>query len=198
MGFPAKHLSEGERVIVSTRTHWKALILPALVLIVTCGIAGFLIAILPGGSAHDGAAWIIVILAAMAIVWFVVRPFLFWLTASYTVTNRRLINRSGVLTRTGTDIPLYRINDVRTQRGLIDRMLGCGTLVISAASELGTTTLPDVPRVEQVHLAIAELLFPEAARRGDEGDPGHHPLEPRPHGQDSSPYDTRPYDDGQR
>ena len=65
------------------------------------------------------------------------KPFLLWLTSEYTVTNRRLINRSGLITRVGRDIPLYRINDVSYERGLLDRILGCGTLVIAVASEEG-------------------------------------------------------------
>ena len=81
---------------------------------------------------------------------FTVRPFLVWLTASYTVTNRRLINRSGVFMRKGRDIPLHRINDVRYERGVLDRILGCGTLMISDASEQGSSVLPDVPHVEKL------------------------------------------------
>ena len=38
-------------------------------------------------------------------------------------------------------------------------MLGCGTLVISDASEVGRVELPDVPRVEQLQLKISDLLY---------------------------------------
>ena len=38
-------------------------------------------------------------------------------------------------------------------------MLGCGTLVVSDASEQGRVRLHDIPHVEQVHLAISDLLF---------------------------------------
>jgi hypothetical protein len=38
-------------------------------------------------------------------------------------------------------------------------MLGCGTLVISDASEQGRVRLPDIPHVEQVQLKISDLLF---------------------------------------
>ncbi len=112
------------------------------------------------------------------IVWFTVRPFLRWLTASYTVTNRRLINRSGILTRTGRDIPLHRINDVKYERDLLDRLLGCGTLVISDASEEGRSVLPDVPRVERLQLVITDLLFGNDDGADDDGTP-RHPGEPR-------------------
>ncbi|MDQ3485014.1 MAG: PH domain-containing protein [Actinomycetota bacterium] len=178
MGISQKLLGEGEHVIVSTRTHWKALVFPALILIITCGIAGFLLAILPSGDSHDILMWVVIGLAAAVIVWFSVRPFLLWITASYTVTNRRLINRSGIITRIGRDIPLYRINDVSYERDLLDRILGCGTLVIAVASEEGRSVLPDVPRVEKLQLRITELLFDNDDGADDDGTP-HPPGDPR-------------------
>src|SRR4051812_8607109 len=159
MAISSKLLSPGEKVVASTRTHWKALVLPVLILLVTCAAAGFLIAVLPDGSAHTVLLWVIVIVAAAVVIWFTIRPFLIWITASYTVTNRRLINRSGVFVRRGRDIPLYRINDVSYERDILDRMLGCGTLVISVANEEGNSTLYDVPHVEQIQLTITNLLF---------------------------------------
>lgn len=178
MGISEKLLSEGEHVIVSTRTHWKALVVPVIILIVTCGVAGFLLAILPDGTSHDALMWLVLAVALVLILWFTVRPFLIWLSASYTVTNRRLINRSGVFTRKGRDIPLYRINDVKYEKDLLDRMLGCGTLVISDASEEGKSVLPDVPRVESLQLVITDLLFSNDDGRDDDGTAPHSP-EPR-------------------
>ncbi len=179
MGISPKLLSEGEHVIISTRTHWKVLVFPVVILLVTCAVAGFLIGgVVPEGSARDASTWGVVIVAALIIGWFTVRPFLVWITASYTVTNRRLINRSGVITRKGRDIPLHRINDVKYERGPIDRLLGCGTLVISDASEEGRSVLPDVPKVESLQLVITDLLFGTHDGHDDDGTPPH-PLEPR-------------------
>jgi uncharacterized membrane protein YdbT with pleckstrin-like domain len=171
MGISPKLLSEGEHVVASTRTHWKALVVPVLVLIVTCAAAGFLIAVLPDGSAHTILLILVLVVAAAIVIWFTVRPFLVWITASYTVTNRRLINRSGVFVRKGRDIPLYRINDVSYERGVLDRLLGCGTLVISDASEQGRSVLPDVPHVEKLQLLITDLLFGSSDGADDDGTP---------------------------
>jgi uncharacterized membrane protein YdbT with pleckstrin-like domain len=182
MVISAKLLGEDEYVVASTRTHWKALVFPVFLLLVVAGGGGFLAALVPDGGVQGPARIAIAVAGVLVLVIWALRPFLDWFFSTYTLTNRRLITRRGVFTRTGLDMPLYRINDVRSERGVIDRILGCGTLVVSAASDLGTTTLPDVPRVEQVQLAITELLFPEADHRGDEGDPGHHPLEPGPYG----------------
>ena len=159
MAISPKLLSDGEHVVISTRTHWKALVLPVVVLIVTSGVAGFLLAVLPSGGAHDPLMWAVLIVAAIVIVGWVLRPFLVWLLSEYTVTNRRIIHRSGIITRRGRDIPLYRINDVSYERDLLDRMLGCGTLVVAVANEEGSTTFYDVPHVEQIQLKITDLLF---------------------------------------
>ncbi len=167
MVVPQKLLNEGEHVVLSTRTHVKALFLPALVLIVIAGLSGYLTS-LPDGqhaSSWRGANWVI---ALLLILWFVVRPFLNWLLTHYTFTNRRLITRTGILTRRGHDIPLNRISDISYEKGLIDRVFGCGTLVISDASEEGRVRLHDIPHVEEAQLKVSDQLF-RNARQADDG-----------------------------
>jgi uncharacterized membrane protein YdbT with pleckstrin-like domain len=88
----------------------------------------------------------------------VLRPFLDWLTATYTITSKRLITREGLLSRKGHDIPLMRISDVAFDQGIIDRMLGCGTLVVSDASTHGSVRLHDIPHVETVQRTLSDLL----------------------------------------
>ncbi|WP_427885018.1 PH domain-containing protein [Kribbella sp. GL6] len=159
MAISAKLLGEDEYVVVSTRTHWKALIGPVFLLLVVAGLGGFLAAIVPNGSLQQPARIAILAVGVVILAAFAVRPFLDWFFSTYTITNRRLITRHGVLTRTGRDIPLMRINDVSYEHGLIDRMLGCGTLHIESAGERGQVVLPDVPHVEHVHLQMSDLLF---------------------------------------
>jgi membrane protein YdbS with pleckstrin-like domain len=149
-----KLLNDGESVVVSTRTHPKALLLPVLALVVLLAI-GVAAQVLLDVRVVASVVWALVALGAL---WWFVRPLLVWLAASYTVTNRRLITRHGVLTRRGHDIPLSRISDVEYEMDLIDRMLGCGTLRISDASTDGEVTLPDIPHVEEVQRRINDLL----------------------------------------
>lgn len=159
MAISRKLLNDDESVVVSTRTHAKAMLGPALLLILIAAVAGFVVSFTPsaGRAAPLLQAVIGAVAAAFAFAW-VVRPFLTWLTTTYTVTDRRLITRAGILTRRGHDIPLSRISDVAYERGLLDRVLGCGTLLVSVASEQ-RVELDDIPHVEQVHLRIHDLLF---------------------------------------
>ena len=147
-------LNEGETIVVSTRTHPKALLLPILALVVLLAI-GVAIQVLIDQEIVTLVGWIVV---AVGVVWFVLRPFLIWMTASYTITTRRLITRHGVITRRGHDIPLTRISDVAYEKDIIDRLLGCGTLVISDASTHGQVALPDIPKIEKVQRDLSDLL----------------------------------------
>ena len=159
MSISRKLLNDDESVVVFTRTHLKALLGPALLLILIAGVAGFVSTFTgAAGRAQPLLEAVIWGLAAIVAFRWVAKPFLTWLTTTYTVTNRRLITRSGILSRRGHDIPLSRISDVAYERGLLDRVLGCGTLVIAVASEQ-RIEFDDIPHVEQVHLRIHDLLY---------------------------------------
>ena len=112
-------------------------------------------------------AWV---LAAVAGVWFTLRPIVVWATTTYTFTNRRFMKRSGFIAKEGRTIPLNRISGVDFEIGLIDRIFSCGTLVVSDASEQGRVELHDIPRVEQVQLKVSEELHKLSERRhSDDG-----------------------------
>lgn len=147
-------LNEGEEIVFDTRTHPKALVFPFLILVIALAVAVFL------DKAIDSSvvSKIIWVLALVLILWLSVWPFLEWLVKSYTVTNRRLITRHGLITRRGHDIPLSRVSDVAYEKDILDRMLGCGTLLISDASTHGTVTLDDIPRVEERQRVLNDLL----------------------------------------
>jgi len=159
-----KLLNDGESVVISTRTHPKALLVPvlALVLLLAVGVAAQTVV---GQHVVTLVVWALV---AVGVVWWVLRPLMVWASASYTFTDRRLITRTGVLTRRGHDIPLSRISDVASELGLVDRMLGCGTLVISDASTHGSVRLPDIPHVEDTQRRL-NLLLSDLDRSAHDG-----------------------------
>jgi membrane protein YdbS with pleckstrin-like domain len=157
VGLPAKLLGADEHVVIHTRTHAKALILPALALILIGGAVGAGTALMPAEARPVGSLAVVAV-GLVLVLWWVVVPYLRWLTTTYTVTNRRLITRRGVIIRRGHDIPLARISDVAYEFGPIDRLLGCGTLIISDASTHGQVRLHDIPRVEETQRTLNQLL----------------------------------------
>lgn len=162
MGLPRKLLGEGEYVEVQVRTHAKKLITPALLFILLAAVVGFGCALVPPDASPIGQ-YVVITIGLVLFVWWCLVPFLRWRTTTYTITNRRVLTRTGIITKTGTDLPLIRVNDVSYDRSLTDRMLGCGTLKIQTAGENGTVILDDVPDVRRVHVIMSELLFGEVA-----------------------------------
>ena len=166
MAFPSKLLNEGEHVVVSTRTHAKALILPGLVLVLV--VAGVIVLSRLTDSTVVGA--VAGAVSVLVVIWWVLRPLVEWLTTTYTFTNRRFIKRSGFVAREGRTIPLNRISGVDFEIGVIDRIFGCGTLVVSDASTDGRVELSDIPDVEKVQLQVSHELHQLSG--GDRRDDG--------------------------
>jgi uncharacterized membrane protein YdbT with pleckstrin-like domain len=167
-----KLLNEGEHVVVSTRTHVKVLLGALIALLVTVFVVVFLGIRIEDSGWSDGVRTTLgIVLGAVAVlmlVWFVLRPFVSWLTTTYTFTNRRFIQRTGFIARSGRTIPLNRISGVDFEMGVVDRMFGCGTLVVSDASEQGQVPLKDIPRVEEVQRIVAEELHRISDRRSSD------------------------------
>lgn len=171
MGLSRKMMLDGETVVLSVRTHVKALFLPFIWLVVVAALTGFLAATAggPGDGWDDG--WVrrgIVITGVVLIVWLSVLPFLRWLAWTYTITDKRLIEQRGLLTRSGRVIALNRITDVAYEKNLNDRIFGCGTLIIHDASEQSGLELDDVPGVASVHRTLSQLIFDSRNAPADE------------------------------
>lgn len=166
MVFPSRLLNEGEHVVVHTRTHVKALIAPALVLVLLVAA----VIVLSRLTDSTVAGVIAGAVSVLVVIWWVLRPLVLWLTTTYTFTNRRFIKRSGFIAKEGRTIPLNRISGVDFEIGVIDRIFGCGTLVVSDASTDGSVQLSDIPRVEEVQLQVSNELHRLAGSdRRDDG-----------------------------
>lgn len=166
MALSRKLMLDGEQVVVTTRTHVKVLLVPFVILLAVAFAGGFLAAQV--GDAGDGVVrWVVIGIAVVLVLWGSVLPFVRWFLWTYTLTNKRIVEQKGILTREGRVIPLSRINDVSFEKNLNDRILGCGTLIIHNASEEAGLELRDIPRIEGFHRTVSNLVF-DAHRQSDE------------------------------
>jgi uncharacterized membrane protein YdbT with pleckstrin-like domain len=156
--------ADDERTVLLLHPHWKTLVRPMLIAIVVVAAALVAVAVIPAGAsaaverlAVGGAAILVLML------WLMV-PVLRWRTTTYELTTRRLRMRTGIVTRHGRDIPLARINDVSFDKGLLDRLLGCGRLVVESAGEHGQIVLTEIPHVEAVQSTLFRLVEDEQRR----------------------------------
>ncbi|KUH93113.1 hypothetical protein AU189_22935 [Mycolicibacterium acapulense] len=162
MGYPDNVLASDEQVVLHRHPHWKRLIGPVLVLLLVTALAAF------GAGYVNTMEWdqtarnvVLIVIGAIWLViigWLTIWPFLSWWTTHFVITDRRVMFRHGVLTRSGIDIPLARINSVEFRHGLLDRMLRTGTLIIESAAQ-DPIAFDDIPRVERVHSLLYHEVF---------------------------------------
>lgn len=140
---------------------------PAAILLLIIAAALIAVFFLPQNSTALWPVRLVIGVAALAaaIVWFGV-PFLKWRTTTYEMTSRRLRLREGILTRSGRDFPLNRISDVSFEQGLIDRLFGCGRLIVESPGEQGQLVLTEIPDVRRVQGILFQLVGDEAVRAG--------------------------------
>lgn len=162
MGYPDNVLANDEQVVLHRHPHWKRLVGPALVLLLASALGAFVAGYVNQLGWQPSAKN--VIFAVIAVIWLVVVgwltlwPFLHWRTTHFVLTDRRVMFRQGLLTRSGIDIPLARINSVEFRHGLSDRMLRTGTLIIESASQ-DPLEFNNIPRVEYVHSLLYHEVF---------------------------------------
>jgi membrane protein YdbS with pleckstrin-like domain len=150
MPFPRRLLIPDEQLVLDLRPHPIALVMPTLVTIVGFVAASWLTA------KTDVADWVWWVLFLILLVLYPVPKLIAWLTSNFAVTSDRVIHRQGFIAKRSMEIPLEAINDVRFEQGILDRMVGAGTLVISSASEFGRNTFDDIRHPEAVQKVIYE------------------------------------------
>ena len=170
MTYPQKLLAPDETIQFETRPHWRALFVPIIVLLATIFGMVFLYFWIDqnwfGGTAMR---WVVLGGGILILVLWAIVPFLRWLTTEYTFTDRRIIVRSGIITRQGKDMPLAKVNNVSFFVPMMGRLLNYGELVIQSAGENDGLTIEDVPDVEEIQRHIYELIeSDEKRRRGNE------------------------------
>lgn len=176
-----RSLAEGEESVAILHPHWKTLVVPVAVAFVVVAVLLVGEVLIPAGKSAGIERLVLAVIAIALLMWWLMYPILAWRTTVYELTTRRLRLREGVLTRNGRDIPLSRITDVSFRKGVLDRLLGCGTLVVESAGEHGETALTEIPHVERISALLFQLVEDERLRdarpgASDEGGFGGRPM----------------------
>ncbi|NNE94822.1 MAG: PH domain-containing protein [Acidimicrobiales bacterium] len=163
MPFPKEMLNHNEDVVLDLRPHWWYFARP-LGLLATAMALGIVM------LAWDGAPNLLNLVAGVGVVvalgWFGL-SYLRWATTSFVITTDRLISRSGVLSRTGVEIPLEKINTVFFRQTLFERIIKSGDLEIESASEQGTQDFSDIRRPLNVQNEIYRQMENNENRKFD-------------------------------
>ena len=89
-----------------------------------------------------------------------------YLVSRYKVTNERLINERGFITKHTEQIDLFRVNDVEIRQGLLQRILGLGNvIVVSSDQSSPNRKLLDISNPQRVGDIVRQAARAEEQRR---------------------------------
>jgi membrane protein YdbS with pleckstrin-like domain len=150
---PAPGVPTPEMRVVRTRGHARRLFWSALVLIAVAGIVGYGIGNLP----EPFEDWMLFAAAGAVVLLLVVLPFLVWWSHTYTITTRRVIERSGLLRRRARELSHVRGYSITERRGLLQRMWGTGSLFLADGIDQ-PLVLRNIPQVGLVHEVLVDQV----------------------------------------
>ncbi len=160
--YPRQNLNDREEIVLDLRPHWWFFVSQSAALVVAI-VIGILALVLSAPSVLQIAAMVLIV---AALGWFAIR-YAAWATTSFVITTDRLINRSGVLNRSGIEIPLERVNTVFFRQTLFERIIGSGDLVIESAGEQGAQKVDNIRRPLNVQNEIYRQMEGNENRKFD-------------------------------
>lgn len=138
MGYADGLLSTGERIVHREKQHWFVFIWGARYTILAV-IVGAILAVVQANMSSplkdilNYVAIALFIGGLALLLWTILQ----YINLEYVVTNRRVIEVSGVLNKRTTDSSLEKINDAILTQSIFGRIFGFGDLDILTASESG-------------------------------------------------------------
>jgi uncharacterized membrane protein YdbT with pleckstrin-like domain len=164
MAFDRSSLHRDEEVVLDLHPHWIMMAKGVIGLVVataigigllTLGWTGFL------GKVVSGAG-LLLVLGALG---YMARTWIDWYSTNFVLTTDRCIYREGIVAKRGVEIPLDRVNTVFFNQGVLERMVGAGTLTIESAGEHGVQTFEDVRNPMGVQQELYQQIEDQRNRR---------------------------------
>lgn len=138
-GYLAAHPLPGEEVVFRTSLHWLFFLWPIVLMLVSVlgffGIAAFAFE----GEQKFATIGVIGILAVMCLfiagVLILLGRLIHYLTSEFVITNRRLVMKEGLFSRTTMELVPSKIDSIAVQQGIFGRIFGYGSIRVAVAME---------------------------------------------------------------
>jgi uncharacterized membrane protein YdbT with pleckstrin-like domain len=167
VSYPRKLINEGETVVLDLKPHWWYFarhIGAGAVLFVLLLLLWFW-----SGGTVETVGWVGWGLAALAWAVWLGLAYLDWQFTYFVVTDDRVIYRTGVLAKHGVEIPLSRINNINFHQGIVDRLVGAGTLEIESAGQDGESRFSHVRHPDAIQQEIYRQMEAHGRKRASWG-----------------------------
>jgi hypothetical protein len=177
MAYADSLLTQGEKILLRSRQHLLALILDSRIAIVFWAVA--IIAIIVRfwldlqGTAGD-LINLVVLVSLLGGIIIVAFRWWDWHNTEYVITNRRLLNVSGILNKRSADSSLEKINDAILHVNVVGRLLGYGDLKILTAADAAIDRyrmLDDATGFKKVMMSAKHALQTGDGRDGEDYGP---------------------------
>jgi len=167
VAFPPKLLNEGEEIVLDLRPHLLFMALSSGVFLAVILLGIGVVAVTSGDGFLDQASNYVAGIAFLVCgAWFLL-TYARWTTTHFVLTTDRIINREGIISKRGTDIPLDRVNTVLFSQGPLERLVGAGDLTVESASETGANHFENVRRPNVVQKEIYVQMEANENRKFD-------------------------------
>jgi membrane protein YdbS with pleckstrin-like domain len=156
MAYPKNLIQDGETVALDLRPHWWYFSRN-----IFTGIPLFILLLLVLNIDDDDVSkylgWLVGIIVIAWAGWLVLKYFQ-WTMTYFVVTSRRVIYRTGVLSKRGVEIPLERVNNINFHQRIIDRIIGAGDLDIESAGKDGQSHFDFIRHPDGVQHEIYRMM----------------------------------------
>ncbi len=163
-------LGDRESIVLVTHQHWftlaRAIVIEiVLILIIFTGTIVAALSAPPLAPLVSAIGFVILLIpiATMTI------DILNWSNRQFIITNRRVIQISGLFNKNVIDSNLEKVNDVKMVQSAVGRLFGYGDIEIMTASELGVNLFKRID--EPIRFKTAMLNAKEKIDHVDMGDP---------------------------
>lgn len=125
MGYVENNLMKDEKVIYKAKVHWMVFLWP----VITALIGIWLIVLGVTNNDETIGVWGTLIFVFLPLP-MGLSALVYSLTTEFAVTNKRIIAKTGLIRRKSVDLMLSKLESVQVDQGLLERILGAGTVTV--------------------------------------------------------------------
>jgi membrane protein YdbS with pleckstrin-like domain len=153
-----RYLSPGEEVAFEVRRHPAALLAPAAQAL-GAWLAFFVLHNWLGLPSDSNPVDTVMFIVVMAFTLRAIWRWFEWQIERVLVTNKRIVEVSGIITRRVASMPLGKVTDLTYKRGPVARLFNYGELILeSAGQKQALESISYIPRPDEFYRDFTEML----------------------------------------
>lgn len=121
MSYIQNNLQAGEEIKYKANIHWYIFVYPAILLLLGAFFS----------SAQTGFIYYIGLLLLLLGLFQLIKRVLLKMGAEYVITNKKVILKSGILSRDALELILSKCEGLRINQSIMGRILGFGSIVVT-------------------------------------------------------------------